>query len=166
MKDFLFVEAVSGTPLSREEKNNAPLFNRRMRRSNLGISLIAAIALIILLLASWAFHSDSVVSSGLRLTVPLHPGYLDIVHPLEGDAAVLLPVIAPVDVIAANIISSVILELLPVMASALRPQGFAILAGILESEHGTVVSSLQSSGWELRNAHVEEDWWSALVQRR
>ena len=25
MKDFLFVDAVSGAPLSREEKNNAPL---------------------------------------------------------------------------------------------------------------------------------------------
>jgi len=114
---------------------------------------------------AWAIEIDPEAQANAAENIDRND-VANIVHPLEGDAAVLLPVIAPVDVIAANIISSVILELLPVMASALRPQGFAILAGILESEHGTVVSSLQSSGWELRNAHVEEDWWSALVQRR
>ena len=84
---------------------------------------------------------------------------------LEGDAAALLPLVSPVDVIAANIISSVIVELLPAMWAALRPGGYAVLAGILESEHPKVVDHLHRAGWVLRNTHVEEEWWSALVQR-
>lgn len=90
----------------------------------------------------------------------------DIVHLLEGDAAVLLPLIAPVDVITANIISSVIIELLPAMGEAIRSGGFAILSGILESEHRLVVDALRDNDWELRRTHVEEEWWSALAQRR
>jgi ribosomal protein L11 methyltransferase len=89
----------------------------------------------------------------------------DIVHLLEGDATVLLPLIAPVDVIVANIISSVILEMLPVMGDALVPDGFAILSGIMDSEHPAVVDALRDGDWQLRRTYVEEEWWSALVQR-
>jgi ribosomal protein L11 methyltransferase len=70
-----------------------------------------------------------------------------------------------VDVITANIISSVITELLPAMAGALNPGGLAILAGILDSEKGEMIDFLRRTNWALRNTHVEEEWWSALVQR-
>jgi ribosomal protein L11 methylase PrmA len=73
--------------------------------------------------------------------------------------------VAPVDVIAANIISSVIVDLLPLMAGALVPDGFAVLAGILDSEHHVVLDALRDGGWELRRTYVEEEWWSALAQR-
>ena len=89
----------------------------------------------------------------------------DVVHQLEGDAAVLLPIIAPVDVVTANIISSVIVELLPAMAAALRPGGYAVLAGILDNERDLMMDELWRAEWALRKTHVEEDWWSALVQR-
>jgi ribosomal protein L11 methyltransferase len=88
-----------------------------------------------------------------------------VVHLLEGDASVLLPIVAPVDVITANIISSVIRELLPGMAAALNPGGFAVLAGILDSEKDEMIDFLRRTGWTLRNTYVEEEWWSALVQR-
>jgi ribosomal protein L11 methyltransferase len=89
----------------------------------------------------------------------------DIVHLLEGDATLLLPLVAPVDVITANIISSVIIQLLPLMGDALVPGGFAVLAGILDSEHDVVVDALRDNDWQVRRTHVEEEWWSALVQR-
>src|SRR5439155_11259178 len=53
---------------------------------------------------------------------------------IEGDARVLLPLVAPVRLVTANIVSSVIVELLPVIASALDANGRAILSGILLSE--------------------------------
>ena len=90
----------------------------------------------------------------------------DVVHLLEGDAALLLPLIAPVDVITANIISSVIIDLLPTMGEAITPGGYAIVSGILESEHNVVIDALRDHDWQLRRTHVEEEWWSALAQHR
>jgi ribosomal protein L11 methyltransferase len=90
----------------------------------------------------------------------------DVVHLLEGDASVLLPLIAPVDVITANIISSVIIELLPAMHDAMTPGGYAVLSGILESEAEVVTEALRDHDWHLRRTHVEEEWWSALAQHR
>jgi hypothetical protein len=54
VKDIQFVDAVSGTPLGREDTGYAPPSERRMRSSNLGIILVSLIALIIFLVL-WAF---------------------------------------------------------------------------------------------------------------
>ncbi|HSA57028.1 MAG TPA: 50S ribosomal protein L11 methyltransferase [Gemmatimonadaceae bacterium] len=90
-------------------------------------------------------------------------GVDDAVTLLEGDAGALLPVVAPLDLIVANIISSVLLPLLPVMRAALRPSGCAILAGLLAYERETVMAALASGGWRLVRDDLEEDWWSALI---
>jgi hypothetical protein len=54
VKDFQFVDAVSGAPLSRENRDDAPPSGRRIRRSNLKILFLALIVLIIWL-ATWVF---------------------------------------------------------------------------------------------------------------
>jgi ribosomal protein L11 methyltransferase len=90
---------------------------------------------------------------------------VDIVHLFEGDAAVLLPLVAPVDLVVVNILSSVIVALLPAIAASLSPGGWVVLAGILDSEHQVVLDALYRDDWQLRATHVEEDWWSALAQR-
>jgi ribosomal protein L11 methylase PrmA len=68
-------------------------------------------------------------------------------------------------VVTVNIISSAIVDLLPVMSAALYPGGFAVLAGILDSEKNEMMDELWRGDWALRKTYVEEDWWSALVQR-
>jgi ribosomal protein L11 methyltransferase len=80
---------------------------------------------------------------------------------IEGDATVLLPLLAPVRVILANIISGVIVELGPVMRGALAPDGRAIISGILASERDGVLSALEPLGFELREEIADGDWWSA-----
>lgn len=112
----------------------------------------------------WAIEIDPEAQENAASNIEDN-GVSDIVHLLEGDATLLLPLIAPVDVVAANIISSVIIELLPSIGDALTPRGFAVLAGILESEHRLVIDALRDGNWELRRTYVEEEWWSALVQR-
>lgn len=82
---------------------------------------------------------------------------------IEGDAATLLPLVAPVNVITANIISSVLIDLLPLMASALAAGGRAILSGILTDERGMMVRALEESGWRIEAEDREENWWSATV---
>ncbi|MBC7789344.1 MAG: 50S ribosomal protein L11 methyltransferase [Anaerolineae bacterium] len=85
---------------------------------------------------------------------------------LEGDAAALLPLVAPVRVIVANIISSVVLLLLPVMRVALSEGGQVILSGMLVEERASIVDSLASGGWVLESEDTEGDWWSASIAPR
>lgn len=92
-------------------------------------------------------------------------GVADRVHVFEGDAAVFLPLIAPVQLILANIISSVLIELLPLMAIALAADGTAILSGILLEERETMQAVLAAHGWRVIEEDAEEIWWSASIAR-
>jgi len=93
-------------------------------------------------------------------------GVAGIVHVIEGDALMLLPLVAPVDVILANIVSSVHLELLPAMARALSPGGRAVLSGILLEERNMLCDHLNGTGWAVVDQDVEDIWWSATISRR
>jgi len=90
----------------------------------------------------------------------------DCVSVVEGDAASLLPLVAPVRVVTANIISSVLIDLLPTIAGALDDNGCAILSGILVSERSMMLEYLGAAGWRLANELEEGEWWSATIERR
>src|SRR4051812_7715864 len=61
-------------------------------------------------------------------------GVSKVVRVIEGDAGLLLSLVAPVRVIFANIIASVLRELLPGFKEVLQPGGQVILSGILVTE--------------------------------
>ena len=84
---------------------------------------------------------------------------------IEGDAASLLPLVAPVDVITANIISSVLLELLPTMHSALAQRGHAILSGVLSAEREMMLAAA-AERWRVVDEDSEDIWWSATLSPR
>lgn len=92
-------------------------------------------------------------------------GVVDIVSVLEGDATVLLPLVGPVRVVLANIISSVLIELLPVIAQSLTPDGVAILSGILADEKESVEAAAVRGGWRIRATDQEGMWWSVTIAR-
>lgn len=89
----------------------------------------------------------------------------DRVTVIEGDASLLLPLVAPVRVITANIIASVLVEMLPAIASALTPDGEAILSGILVAEREEMLGVLGEGGWTVKQEDAEEAWWSVLIAR-
>ncbi len=93
-------------------------------------------------------------------------GVGDRVEVIEGDAAVLLPLIAPVRVVLANIISSVIIPLLPIMRAALRSDGKAILAGMVVDERPMMERALRNGGWRIERDDVEDAWWSVRIAPR
>jgi ribosomal protein L11 methyltransferase len=85
---------------------------------------------------------------------------------LQGDAAALLPLVAPVSLILANIISSVVMELSPLMARALPPGGKAVISGILVTEREHMLASLTADGWVLESELREGEWWSSVIARQ
>ena len=84
---------------------------------------------------------------------------------IEGDAALLLPLIAPARVVLANIISSVLVELLPSIHSALAEDGQAILSGILVDEREHMLDVL-AEDWRVEEEAREGQWWSVAIARR
>jgi ribosomal protein L11 methyltransferase len=92
-------------------------------------------------------------------------GVADRVQVIEGDAALLLPLVAPVRVVIANIISSVLVGLLPVSERALAPGGQAVLSGILYEESGDMLDVLDAGGWRIDAEDREEIWWSVSISR-
>jgi ribosomal protein L11 methyltransferase len=88
-----------------------------------------------------------------------------IVHVFQGDATALLPLGAPVRLVLANIISSVLEELLPTIAASLTTDGEAILSGILAEERDHMLGVLQAAGWRVTAEDAEDIWWSVAIAR-
>jgi ribosomal protein L11 methyltransferase len=84
---------------------------------------------------------------------------------LVGDATVLLSLVAPVRVILANIVSSVLMELLPDIARSLTGDGVAILSGILVEERDVMTRAVERAGMRVVTDEVEGDWLSLLIVR-
>jgi ribosomal protein L11 methyltransferase len=96
----------------------------------------------------------------------VHNGVADRVTVIEGDAELLLPLVAPVRVVLANIISSVLTGFLPIIAQSLTADGEAVLSGILVEERVAMLDVLEGTGWRLLAEDVEGMWWSARIARR
>ncbi|MDX2184405.1 MAG: 50S ribosomal protein L11 methyltransferase [Gemmatimonadaceae bacterium] len=84
---------------------------------------------------------------------------------IQADANLALPLVAPVRVIIANIISSVLVELLPAMRDALPADGVAVLSGILYEERESLLQVLAAEGWQVTAEDVERPWWSCRIER-
>jgi ribosomal protein L11 methyltransferase len=84
---------------------------------------------------------------------------------LVGDATVLLALVAPVRVILANIVSSVLMELLPHMMGSLAADGVALLSGILVEERDLMIRAIDRAGLRVDSEDVEGDWLSILASR-
>lgn len=106
---------------------------------------------------------DSIENAGENVE---RNGVADRITIFEGDAMVLLPLVAPVRVVLANIISSVLVEMLPMIASSLTPDGEAILSGILVEERDMMLGVLDAGGWNVTAQDEEGLWWSASITRR
>ncbi len=86
-----------------------------------------------------------------------------VVTVIEGDAAVVLPLVAPVRVVLANIISSVIKDLLPVIIDSLTPEGVAIFSGMLVSEREEMSAVFRAAGLTVQSEIADGEWWTARV---
>lgn len=83
---------------------------------------------------------------------------------IQGDAGTLLPLVAPVRVVLANIASLALLQLMPVIADALTPDGEVVLSGVLTSEAQRFRATL--AAWRITHELAENDWWTAALALR
>ncbi len=93
-------------------------------------------------------------------------GVAQAVRVIQGEAALLLPLLAPVGLVLANIISSVLLELLPLIRESLTEDGRAILSGILEEERAMMSDAILRNGLTIESEDLEEGWWSVMIARQ
>ena len=124
---------------------------------------IAAVRLGAARVAAVEIDHDSISNAEENVRVNGVSGQIEII---EGDATVILPLLAPVRLVLANIISSVLLEMLPAIKHALSAGGQAILSGILTEEREAMVAALRSGGWTIEREDTEDLWWSVQIAPR
>ncbi|HEY0810049.1 MAG TPA: 50S ribosomal protein L11 methyltransferase [Longimicrobiales bacterium] len=101
---------------------------------------------------------DNITRNGVAEVVRLETALVDDLYLQRcGNAAF--------DIIAANVLSSVLVPLLPSFHNALRSGGYLILGGILEAEADDLIGAAQSAGFILRSEDLEDEWWGGLLQR-
>lgn len=110
----------------------------------------------------WAIELDPPAIPNAELNVSLN-GVGDRVTVLEGDASVLLPLVGPVRVVCANIISSVLVELFPVIRASVTDDWVLLTSGVLLSERPNLLAVIEAEGWRLDAEDVEGEWWSARI---
>jgi ribosomal protein L11 methyltransferase len=73
---------------------------------------------------------------------------------------------APYDLVIANILAGPLVELAPVLASALRPGGSLLLAGLLGTQADAVASAYRAQGLRLAERYDNGDWPTLRMVRR
>jgi ribosomal protein L11 methyltransferase len=71
---------------------------------------------------------------------------------------------APFDGIAANLEAAILLPLLPALAGALAPGGWAVVSGVLRQERREAVRAAEGAGLRVEREVVEEGWWTAVLR--
>jgi ribosomal protein L11 methyltransferase len=69
------------------------------------------------------------------------------------------------DLVVANVLSGVLVPLLPAFVAVLRPGGRVVLGGIMASEVEAVVAAAADAGLVLEAQDREEEWWTGLLRR-
>jgi len=84
---------------------------------------------------------------------------------LEGDAAVIAPLLGPADIVVSNILRLVNAALLPEIHDVLRPDGVAIFSGMEVSEAEAFRVPLVQGGFQIREEKIDEGWWAVSAIR-
>lgn len=90
---------------------------------------------------------------------------------IEGDAALLAPLLGPADLILSNILRTANTELLPVIRAALpvagsAGAGIAIFAGMEENDADAFRSALHDQAFEVTDEVVDAGWWGVAARPR
>ncbi|MCI8768850.1 MAG: 50S ribosomal protein L11 methyltransferase [Ruminococcus sp.] len=69
------------------------------------------------------------------------------------------------DIVAANILADVLVELTPVIVSRLKPGGIYITSGIIDDKEQTVVEAVEQAGLEVLEVTYQGEWVSVTARK-
>jgi ribosomal protein L11 methyltransferase len=127
-----------------------------------GVLAIAAARLGAARVAAIESDAEAVVNAEANIALNAVGGAVTL---LEADVAAVLPLLSPVRVIVANILATVIEQMMPVFRHALARDGALIVSGILVSERDAFAAAVDSAGWRIASERTEGEWWSATLRR-
>lgn len=84
---------------------------------------------------------------------------------LQGDAAVLAPLLGPAGIVLSNILRVVNVALMPEIRLAMAPGGLAIFSGMEESESSLFLPELLQAGFEPVDDVVDAGWWAVAARQ-
>lgn len=70
------------------------------------------------------------------------------------------------DIVAANILAPVLVELTPVIVNQLKPGGVYITSGIIDDKEETVVEAVKKAGLEVLEVTYQGEWVSVTARKR
>lgn len=111
-----------------------------------------------------AVEIDQVAVKALRHNLELN-GLTESVQVLSGDVAEVLPPGKAYDLIVANIISSILIQVSDALTAAARPGTTLILSGVITEREAEVLETYTAKGFQLRERRVGGDWVSLLMER-
>jgi len=68
------------------------------------------------------------------------------------------------DVVAANIVASVIIELTKIVPRMIKPDGHYIMSGIIGERLDEVLAALDENGFEVLEVHAGDDWRAVMAR--
>jgi len=74
-------------------------------------------------------------------------------------------VIIDADVVVANILANIILELIPDAMRVLKPGGYFISSGIIAKQEEEMLSALKNEGFKVRQVNQMKDWIVIIAQK-
>ncbi len=84
---------------------------------------------------------------------------------LVGDAVDLAGIVAPAELICANILRTVNTILLPTIHASLVPGGIAVFSGMEEAEEPLFRPVLEASGFAPFDEVRDDGWWAVAARR-
>ena len=69
------------------------------------------------------------------------------------------------DLIVANILAPIIVQLIPDALRVLKPGGLFIASGIIFDQKDKVVSALADAGFKLKQINQMKDWFAIIAQK-
>src|SRR5699024_9559220 len=69
------------------------------------------------------------------------------------------------DVVVANILAPIILELIPDAMRVLKPGGIFISSGIIKEQKEEILNALKNEGFKIRQINQMKDWVVIIAQK-